>query len=109
MKQLHERLSSSRPGEALAEQSGRVAPYPTLWQVNLLRVGYLVLGVGLAAVTWPQLLDHSSWTLDEGTVECILVAMSLLALVGIRYPVRMLPLLLFEVTWNSKTGSMRWG
>ncbi len=71
-----------------------------LWQVNLLRVGYLVLGIGLAVVTWPLLLDHSSWTLDEGTIDCILVAMSLLALVGIRYPVRMLPLLLFEVTWK---------
>jgi hypothetical protein len=71
-----------------------------LWQVNLLRVGYLVMGGGLAVFKWPLLVDHKPWTLAEGTVECLLVGMSLLALLGLRYPVRMLPILLFEVTWK---------
>jgi hypothetical protein len=72
----------------------------TLWQVNLLRVGYLVMGGGLAVYKWPLLVDHEPWSLAEGTVECLLVGMSLLALLGLRYPVRMLPILLFEVTWK---------
>ena len=40
------------------------------------------------------------WGLAEGTVECMLVAMSVLALLGLRYPQRMLPILLFEVAWK---------
>jgi hypothetical protein len=71
-----------------------------LWQVNLLRVGYLVMGGGLVVFKWPLLVHHEAWGLAEGTVECLLVGMSVLALLGLRYPVRMLPVLLFEVTWK---------
>lgn len=38
--------------------------------------------------------------LAEGTKECLLIAMSGLALLGLRYPARMLPVLLFEVAWK---------
>jgi hypothetical protein len=71
-----------------------------LWQLNLLRVGYAVMGVGLAVVKWPLLLDHEPWGLAEGTKECLLIAMSVLALLGLRHPQRMLPVLLFEVAWK---------
>jgi hypothetical protein len=80
-----------------------VAPLPgglPLWQLNLMRVGYLVMGVGLAVFKWPTFLDHEPWSLAEGTKECMLVAMSVLALLGLRHPRRMLPLLLFEVAWK---------
>jgi hypothetical protein len=71
-----------------------------LWQVNLLRVGFLVVGVGNAVRKWPLFFDHGPWALAEGTVQCMIVGMSVLALVGIRYPLRMLPILLFEVAWK---------
>jgi len=76
------------------------APALALWRVNLMRVGYLVMGMGLVVFKWPQLFDHEPWSLAEGAVECILVAMSVLALLGLRHPVRMLPILLFEVAWK---------
>ena len=72
----------------------------TLWQLNLLRVGYLVMGGGLVVYKWPALFDHEPWGLMEGTVEIMLVAMSVLALLGLRYPIKMLPILLFEVLWK---------
>jgi hypothetical protein len=75
-------------------------PPLALWQLNLMRVGYLVMGVGLAVTKWPLLVGDRSWELMEGTVTCILVAMSVLALLGLRYPSRMLPILLFEVGWK---------
>jgi hypothetical protein len=91
--------STATPEQPEAPRSrapGRLA----LWQLNLLRVGYLVMGVGLVIVKWPLLFTGRPWGLAEGTVECILVAMSVLALIGIRYPQRMLPILLFEVSWK---------
>lgn len=71
-----------------------------LWQVNLLRVGYLVVGVGLAIVKWPALFSHLTWSLAEGAKECILIAMSVLALLGLRHPTKLLPLLILEVGWK---------
>ncbi len=99
MTRLHDSTTSlhTQPStEPRARPSGQLA----LWQLNLLRVGYLVMGVCLAVIKWPLLLDHESWGLAEGTKECLLIAMSVLALLGIRYPQRMLPVLLFEVSWK---------
>jgi hypothetical protein len=70
------------------------------WRLNLMRVAYLEMGVGLAITRWPELVSHDPWELMEGTVVTMLVAMSVLALLGLRYPQRMLPILLFEVGWK---------
>jgi hypothetical protein len=90
-------MTSTEPSSARATAD---APLP-LGRLHLMRVGYLVLGVGNAVVRWPTLVDHGpSWPLMEGVVTSILTAMSLLAFLGLRYPVRMLPLLLFESAWK---------
>ncbi len=70
------------------------------WRLNVMRIGYAVMGAGLVIRKWPELANHSSWELKEGTVVTMLVAMSVLALLGLRYPQRMLPILLFEVGWK---------
>jgi hypothetical protein len=78
-----------------------VAPELTLGRLNLMRIGYAVMGFGLAVVKWPLLVTHPEpWPLFEGVVTCILTAMSLLAFLGLRYPVRLLPILLFECAWK---------
>jgi hypothetical protein len=77
-----------------------VADLP-LWRLNLMRVGYAVMGVGLAVVKWPVVIGYDRSTpLYEGIVAVLLTAMSLLALLGLRYPVRLLPILLFESLWK---------
>ncbi len=72
-----------------------------LWRLHLMRVGYLVMGLGLALVKWPVVIGYdSSVPLYEGVVAVLLTAMSLLAFLGLRYPVRLLPILLFESLWK---------
>ena len=80
--------------------TGRRGAQLAVWQLNLMRVGFLMMAVGLALLKWPLLVSHEPWGLAEGTKECLLIAMSFLALLGLRYPQRMLPILLFEVTWK---------
>ncbi|MGY1761436.1 hypothetical protein ACI79G_04270 [Geodermatophilus sp. SYSU D00779] len=73
----------------------------SLPRLHALRAGYLLIGVGLAVTEGPSFVqDSRSWPLVEGVVTCMLAAMSILAFVGVRYPLRMLPLLLFECAWK---------
>lgn len=82
----------ARPGDAALP----------LWRLYGLRAGYLLLAVGLGVQIWPGIIaDHAHWELMEGVVQCMLGAMALLALLGLRYPVRMLPLLVFEMVWKA--------
>ena len=101
MKQLREPPPAmSAPSQSIQGSGARTHGQLSVWQLNLLRVGYLFMGGGLAIIKWPLLFHHGPWGLAEGTKECLLIAMSFLALLGIRYPQRMLPILLFEVTWK---------
>jgi hypothetical protein len=66
-----------------------------------MRVGYAFMGVGLALVKWPLVITYDqSLPIYEGVVAVLLTAMSLLAFLGLRYPVRLLPILLFECLWK---------
>ena len=73
----------------------------SLPRLYLLRLGYLVIAVGIALTKWPLLLNHDRpWPLFEGVETCMLVALSLLWFLGLRYPLQMLPVLLFEIAWK---------
>ena len=71
-----------------------------LTRLHLMRAGYLLMAVGLAIVKWPLLPEAHTLPLYQGVTLCLLTAMSLLALLGLRYPVKLLPLLLFETAWK---------
>ena len=47
-----------------------------------------------------MLLHRDQWTLTQGVIDCMLIALSGLALLGLRYPLQMLPILLFESAWK---------
>jgi len=73
----------------------------SLPRLYLLRLGYLVIALGLALTKWPLIINHDvPWPLFEGVETCMLVALSLLSFLGLRYPLQMLPILLFELAWK---------
>ena len=97
--------SATSPSSAGAAGAAGRVPTPSdalsLRRLYVLRSGYLFMGGGLAVTKWPSFVaQHGSWPLMKGVVECMLLAMSILALLGLRYPVKMLPVLLFESLWK---------
>lgn len=76
-------------------------PEVPAWRLYLLRGVYLLIAVGLALMIWPLLLAPPAGVSHmAGVVRSVLTAVSLLALLGLRYPLRMLPLLFFESAWK---------
>jgi len=77
----------------------------SLLHLYLLRGAYLLLVVGLSTSVWPALLHHESWPLTlspwRGIGTSLIAALPILAIFGLRYPLKMLPLLIYEVTWKT--------
>jgi hypothetical protein len=74
------------------------------FRLNLLRAGYLLLVVGLGVEmgVWGAVIHRApTMELMQGVVTCMLCALSVLAILGIRYPLKMLPLLFWEIAWKT--------
>jgi hypothetical protein len=80
------------PSEALAEDG------VSLFRLYVLRAMYLVLVVGLGGMIVPEILSHE--LTSRGVIPSLLGAVWLLAFLGLRYPLAMLPLLMFELAWK---------
>ncbi|WP_159081277.1 hypothetical protein [Nocardioides sediminis] len=81
-------------------EAAPAAPELSAIRLHAMRGGYLVMGVGLVLVKWPLLPDAHAMPLYEGVTLSLLTAISLLAFVGVWRPIRMLPILVFEVLWK---------
>ena len=74
----------------------------SLFRLYLLRATYLFIAVGLGLTIWPAIIHHGNHlSVMHGAAICLLGAIGLLAVVGLRHPLRMLPLLLFELVWKT--------
>jgi hypothetical protein len=77
-------------------------PQPvSLWRLHVLRAFYAIMAFGLATVVWPSIVSPpSDMSLPGTVVHALLGGVGVMALLGIRYPLRMLPLLIFELVWK---------
>lgn len=67
-----------------------------------LRAAYLLLAAGLGIYIWPVVLHHTSeLAAAQGIQFALLAGLGATAVLGLRYPVQMLPLLLFELIWKT--------
>jgi hypothetical protein len=74
----------------------------SMFRLYILRGMYLFIVVGLGIFLWPSVLNpQKHWELMEGEASCMLAAFSLVCLLGLRFPLQMLPVLLWEVTWKT--------
>lgn len=74
---------------------------PSVIRLNLLRACYALMFVGLGITIWPQVLvGAADQPLMTGAVNALLAALGLTCGLGLIAPLRMLPLLVFEIAWK---------
>ncbi|MEJ0048072.1 MAG: hypothetical protein WDN04_19575 [Rhodospirillales bacterium] len=74
----------------------------SLLRVYILRALYLFVVVGTAVFVWPEIINPAEhWGVSQGLATCMIASFSLMCLLGLRYPLQMLPVLLWEVTWKT--------
>ena len=71
----------------------------SLARLYVLRAMYLLLVIGGAIVFLPQLIGHEPAA--RGVIPSMLGGVWVLACFGLRYPLQMLPILLFELVWKT--------
>ena len=71
----------------------------SLIRIHVLRAAYLLLVIGLGAMVVPEIISHPP--ASRGVIASLLGGVWVLAFLGLRYPLQMLPLLLFEFTWKA--------
>src|SRR5215213_8320357 len=71
------------------------------FRLYLLRAAYLYIAVGLAIFKLPALLHPENLSRLDAVVLSMLGGFALVVALGIRYPLKMLPLLFFEFVWKS--------
>lgn len=84
------------------EYTDRKFPEVSMWRINLLRFMFLLMAVIMGSIVWYQILFESAgWWWERGLAKSMLGALALLSLWGIRYPLQMLPLMVYELVWKT--------
>ncbi len=84
---------------AQGRDDGIAEPAVSLFRLYVLRAAYALLVIGLGATILPEILSHEATS--RGVIPALLGAVWLLALLGLRYPLQMLPVLMFELAWKA--------
>jgi hypothetical protein len=74
----------------------------SLFRLYTLRASYLLIAVGLSVHIWPAVFHHTQvFAATEGVRSGLLAGLVATAVLGPRYPLQMLPLLMFGLIWKA--------
>lgn len=82
------------------------APHPlppvAAWRINAMRFLFLLMATFMGGFVWYRLtFESAGQPLYWGLGKSMLGALALMSLLGVRYPLQMLPLMLYETAWKT--------
>jgi len=92
-------VGSSVPSDELTSRATILEV--SLFRLYTLRAAYFVMAAGLGVYIWPAVIHHTNeFAAAQGVRIALLAGLGATAALGLRYPVQMLPVLLFELIWK---------
>lgn len=87
---------------AEAGQVGSGAPPVALWRTWGLRLIFAAMAIVLSTEQWSYILGGTAdWSEWQGLGHCMLATLGPLAILGVFHPIKLLPLMLFEIAWKT--------
>jgi hypothetical protein len=79
-----------------------VSEETSMFRLYLMRLLYALNFVMLGLSVWPEIINHAgAWDPVKGVAFSFWAALSVLSGLGLRYPLKMLPLLLLQLLYKS--------
>lgn len=79
-----------------------ILPAVATWRINTMRFLFLLMATFMGSFVWYRILFQSAdQPLQWGLAKSMLGALALMSLLGVRYPLQMLPLMLYEIAWKT--------
>jgi hypothetical protein len=93
-------VGSSVPSDGVTSRATK--PEVSLFRLYTLRAAYFIMAAGLGVYVWPAVIHHTNeFGANQGVRFALLAGLGATAALGLRYPVQMLPILLFELLWQA--------
>jgi hypothetical protein len=77
----------------------------SLTRLYVLRALYLLVVIGLGMTVMPDVIfpkkPMATWEFFRGVETCMIITFWLLCALGIRYPLQLLPILMWELIWKT--------
>jgi hypothetical protein len=89
-------------GAAMESPHAPELPPVAMWRIHMLRIGYLLMAGVMGFYVWQQVLfETEPWPATRVIAKSMLASLALLCVLGLRYPLKMLPLMLLETLWKT--------
>jgi hypothetical protein len=98
---MSERFFPRRTRSRAAQRESKMTEVSPI-RLWVMRAMYLFMAVGIGTMIWPLIVSHEPTVPRMTEVAWALIGtIGLLSLLGLRYPLQMIPLLMVELTWKA--------
>lgn len=97
-----DKFQTNREANVTESPTTPALPPVAMWQIHFLRLLFLLMALVMGTGVWGQMLfQPEPWPSSRIIAKSMLGALAVMSLLAVRYPLQMLPLMVFEIIWKT--------